>query len=225
MNYNILDKSIIVENIIRRRNSIGIKVIYPNKIEIYSPYKLKEDDILSILSRHKRFISKRIIKEEINNDEIHILGNKYKIEIYEADFDNILVDDYLKIAKIYTKNNNDNYIFKIIDNYYENVLRSIVDKNIAEIKYKMKISFDIKFIYKRVNTYFGECFSKRNLVILNTKLAKYDLYYILSVIYHELAHFYYQNHQAGFYKLLEKVFPNYKNAQKELRRIKYNEKY
>ncbi|MCM1197024.1 MAG: M48 family metallopeptidase, partial [Roseburia sp.] len=78
---------------------------------------------------------------------------------------------------------------------------------------------------KNVKGYYGECFSKKNLIILSTKLAKYDLKYILSVIYHECAHFKYQNHQKEFYDYLEERYPNYQKVQRELRKIRYNEKY
>ena len=60
---------------------------------------------------------------------------------------------------------------------------------------------------------------------MNVKLAKYDIKYILSVIYHECAHFKIQNHQEEYYKYLESIYPNYRKVQKELRSIKYNEKY
>lgn len=226
MIYNLNDKEFEVENIInKRRRSLALKVVLPNKLEIYSPYPLKQDDIDILLSRHKRFVLNRISSLPIDDNSIQLLGKSYKLNIIDSDINQLLVDDYLNEIRVYTKSNNDNYIFRIIDNYYKDVLLSIVNKNIDEIKNRMDIKFNIDFRFKRVSSYFGECFSKRNIVILNTKLAKYELKYILSVIYHELAHFYYQNHQKGFYKMLDNVFPNYKKIQAELRRIKYNDKY
>ncbi len=225
MIYNLDGIDINVINVIRRRNSIGLKVVDSKYIEIYSPYKLKEFDIINLIERHKRFIKKRIISTEIDDSIIHILGKEYKLNIIDFDSDNILVDDYLNEVRIYTKNKSDNNIYNIINQYYMNVLINIVNKNIDRIKAEMNISFDIRFMYKRVNTYFGECYNKKRIVILNTKIAKYELKYILSVIYHELAHFYYSNHQNNFYNYLEKVYPNYRNIQKEMRKIKYNEKY
>ena len=225
MQYNLDGFNIIIANIIRRRNSIGIKIINNNTIEVYSPYKLKDIDIINLIERHKRFIKNRISNNKIKNDIIHILGKEYKINIINTDFDNILVDDYLNEVRIYTKSNNDNHIFNIINEYYKNILINIVNKNIDNIKKEMNINFNITFLYKRVDSYYGECFNKKRIVIINTKMGKYDIKYILSVIYHELAHFYYQNHQEKFYNLLERVFPGYKNTQKELRKIKYYEKY
>ena len=117
------------------------------------------------------------------------------------------------------------YIKKLIDELYNDYLKSIVDKNISDIKTRFNLKSEITFEYKAVKTYFGECYPKRRLIILNKSLAKYDLIYILSVIYHEYAHFYYSNHQKGFYKLLDSLFPDYQNIQKNLRKIKYLDLY
>ncbi len=225
MLYTLNGKGVEVINVIRRRNSIALRVVSDSKIEIYSPYPLKDDDIYNFLSRHKRFIARRICTDHQEEDTLHLLGNKYKYRIVQSDFNSLYFDDYLKEVRIYTKRNDDKYIFRLVNEYYKGILIDIVNKNIEEIKIKMNIHFNIDFEYKRVNSYYGECFNKKGLVILNTKLAKYEMKYILSVIYHELAHFYYQNHQDKFYKLLEDVFPNYKRIQKELRSIKYNDKY
>ncbi len=225
MIYNVNGKDVNVTAIIRRRNTYGIKIIDNDNIEVYSPYKLKDDEILKLLEKHKRFISKRISANEVKADEIHILGKLYKIKVIEADFYNILVDDYLSEVRIYTKYYDDKAISIIINEYYKQVLMDIVNKNIDRIKKEMNIDYDITFQYKRVSTYFGECFHKKKLVILNTSMAKYELKYILSVIYHELAHFYFHNHQDKFYDYLDKIYPNYKKTQRELRKIRYYEKY
>ncbi|MBR6071344.1 MAG: DUF45 domain-containing protein [Acholeplasmatales bacterium] len=221
INVNGFDVNVI--NIVSKRRSVGLRVIN-NSIEVYSPYKLKDDDIINMLSRHKRFISRRITGSETSNS-IHLLGKEYKLIIISADFNNLIIDDLNNEIRVYSKKLDEYYVRAIIDNYYNSVLDKIVRENIDEIKKCMNINYDIEFQYKRVNTYFGECFSKRRKVILNTKMAKYEKIYIISVICHELAHFYYQNHQDGFYNLLEKVFPNYRKVQSNLRKIKYNEKY
>ena len=226
MLYNLNGKYLNVSNlIIPDRRTISIRIVYPDSLEVISPYPLKEDDIIAIIDRHRRFINKRFVNSEMDLNHIHLLGKKYDILIFEADFDNILVDEYQNKVKVYTKNTNDEYVRNVVDSYYRLVLINILDKNIDQIKFRMKLNKNIVFKYKKVDTYYGECFPKRNEVILNIKLAKYELKYILSVIYHELAHFYYMNHQKGFYDLLESVFPNYKKVQSDLRKIKYNEKY
>ena len=103
------------------------------------------------------------------------------------------------------------------------ILDDIVKKSIDRIKSDMKIGFPISFGYKDIESYYGKCYFYKRHITLQTSLAKYNIKYILSVIYHECAHFYYHDHQEGFYSLLEGVFPGYKRTQHELRMTKYRE--
>ena len=104
-------------------------------------------------------------------------------------------------------------------------LKKIVENNIEKIKNDMNINFPICIEYKNVKTFYGECIPKRKKLIFSLKLAKYDPIFIYYVIYHELTHFYYSNHQDDFYNLIESKFPNCKKIQHELRKIKYTDRY
>ncbi|MCR5113936.1 MAG: M48 family metallopeptidase [Acholeplasmatales bacterium] len=228
MYLDFLDREVIIDIAYKPSyRSVTIQVKGPNHLRIKTYKMLGDKEIYDMLSKHKRFLLNHMVrpKVEIDEEAIHYLGEKYKLVIIQSDFDNVLVDDFKNEFKVYTRVNNPEFIKGIIHDFYNTTLRDIVYKYEDQIKKDMKISFDIKYDYKEVTTYFGECFSKRRYIILNTMLAKYELRLILSVIYHEYAHFYYPNHQTGFYKLLESVFPGYKETQKELRRIKYREIY
>ena len=177
-----------------------------------------------IIAKHKRFINN--ILNYVKPDEsnvIHYLGKEYKINVIESLFDNLIFNE--DEINIYSKKLDKIHIKKIIYDMYERTLRDIVLKYDSKVKRDFKINFDVTYKYSIVKTYFGECYPKRRLIILNKALAKYDLIYILSVIYHEYAHFYYSNHQKGFYKLLDSLFPDYQNIQKNLRKIKYLDLY
>ena len=176
-----------------------------------------------VLSHYKRFINNRLNYESPKESEIHYLGQVYKLNIKESEFDNLIFDG--DIINIYTKKLDKIHIKKIIYDMYERTLRDIILKYEDKIKTDFKINFDVKYKYSIVKTYFGECYPKRRVIILNKMLAKYDLIYILSVIYHEYAHFYYSNHQKGFYNMLNGLFPDYENIQKNLRKIKYLDLY
>lgn len=212
-----------VEVIIKRRNKNIYLRVRDGKILITTPSKLSTDYIEKMILKNYDYILKLLNKPNICSDGIHFLGKKYQIEIISSTHNNVLLGD--ENITIFTRKNEEAYIKRILHLFYGNELKKIVTKYIDEIKKAFNISFDIEFQYKNVKTYFGECYHKRRLVILATKLAKYDLVYILSVIYHELAHFYYQNHSYKFYDLLEKVFPKYKQVQRNLKKIKYYDLY
>ena len=206
------------------RNGYSIKVIDEENILITCPKYYNDVDIKLLLNKHKRFINNRIkskIESKTISDNIHILGKEYKVNKIYSDFNNIIVDDINNCINLYIKN--DSYIKKTIYEYYKKVLENIVIKYDLKLKEAFNINFDVTYGYKDVKTYFGECNYKLHHIILALKLAKYDEIYILSVLCHEYAHFYVQNHSEKFYNVVEKAFKNYKKYQSELRKIKYKD--
>lgn len=226
MEYFLNDKKIIITiEINRRHKSVKIKVSPPYYVTFISPISLSNDYVIAAIERHKRFIISRLDTplQQDNDYSIHLFGKKYEILALESKFANYkIIDDTIQI---YSPMLDDMTISHIVMLLYKYELQKFVEKKIDLIKKEMGIDFNINIRYKRVKTYFGECIPKRKTVIFSTNLCKYSEKYILSVIYHELAHFYYMDHQERFYKLLESKFPNYKETQKELRQIRYNDRF
>lgn len=208
---------------IKRGNKNIYMRIKDNVLCFTSPVALSDDFIKNMILKNYSHVIKRLNKPPLSYDVIHFLGKEYKLNIVNSNTNTVLYDE--NNIYIHTKRNENKYIQKIISLFYANELSKIVENNIENIKDKFNISYNITFEYKNVKSYFGECFSKRRHIILATKLAKYKKEYILNVIYHEMAHFYYQNHQAKFYELLERLYPGYRRIQKELKRIKYNDAF
>lgn len=70
---------------------------------------------------------------------------------------------------------------------------------------------------KNLKSQWGNCYHKRNLITLNSRLAAYDFNVIRSVIYHEYCHFVHQNHSKDFYSLLGSVMPDWKRYDRVLK--------
>ncbi|HRF70727.1 MAG TPA: DUF45 domain-containing protein [Candidatus Pelethenecus sp.] len=192
------------------------KILY-----ITTPTKLSSFSIEDMIRRNFNTIVKLMNTTPKIEDQIHILGNSYRLEIKTASKNRIHIEEDALIVEI----THPHKVGQLIVSFYNTILKNIVESYAKEILNQFHISKDIHFSYKNVKGYFGECFSKQGKIILASKLAKYEKKYILSVIYHECAHFKYQNHQKEFYDYLESFFPNYNKTQKELRSIKYNEVY
>ncbi|MBQ3253952.1 MAG: DUF45 domain-containing protein [Acholeplasmatales bacterium] len=225
-NLKIKDLDLEINLIIKRNNKkIYIRAYKPNIIKITTPLNLSKSKVEEYLKNNYDFIKKVLNKETLplNSNEIHFLGRPYKLVTIQDKKNKVDINQ--DTIYIYAKSLDEITIKSLIHKFYKSELKKIVESNINTIKKEFNITFDIVFEYKNAKTYFGECFSRRKKVILATRLAKYEYVYIISVIYHELAHFYHQNHGAEYYKLLESVFPNYKEVQKSLRRIKFRDIY
>ncbi|MDE6408479.1 MAG: M48 family metallopeptidase, partial [Anaeroplasmataceae bacterium] len=195
-----------VEVILRRSNRKIYLRIKNGIIVITTPVSLSYDKISDMIKKNFNYIMKYMNVPLEIEDKIHYLGKLYPLNILESSSNEIYVlDDEIKV---YSKTPQS--VGKLIESLYKNTLSNVVERYSKDILFQFNITFDVKFQYRNAKGYYGECFSKKNLIVLSTRLAKYDLKYILSVIYHECAHFKYQNHQKEFYEYLEERYPNYR---------------
>ena len=213
-----------VEQILKPENRHSyFRICPPNKFIITTPKLYSDSDITKIVELHYTAISRVFKKYPKKKDSsiIHILGKEYKIVIKSSryDFANIDGDTFL----IFT--DNEEKIPKIVFEYYKYTLEKIVNIHLEGLKKEFDINFNIDFQIKDTKTYYGKCFIKKRKIVLSSFLAKYDIKYIMSVLFHELTHFYVSNHQKEFYDFIEKHIPNYKAIDKELKSIHYADLY
>ena len=210
-------------NVIRKISNkrTYIRCLAPNIVIIKGGRYFKNSDIEKILNEALPFIKrslKKLNESKIDNNIIHFNGKEYEYEIILSNYRHIEIKDNKILFYVFNKEDNLKEMYEFF--LFENLSKYVKDK-IIEAKSKLKIDFNINLSFKKVKTYYGECFPKRKEIIFNIDLMRYDNIYIDSVIYHELAHFYYLNHSKQFYDLLDSVFLNYRIIQKEMKKIKY----
>lgn len=225
MEYELKGLKFKVEFILRReKRGWSIKFKAPDTFLFYSYKMMSYDEIYLEMSKHYRFIKRCLNQEKkMYSNSIHLFGKEYELIIVNSNLRKMAI--FGDKAYLYTDTEDQLINQEIANQFYEDNLSYFVNNHIEKAKIDMGITFPITIRYKQVKTYYGECYPRRRLLIFQQSLAKYDEIYILSVIYHELCHFYYQNHQEGFYRRLEASFPGYKAIQSKLRRTKYNDMY
>ena len=62
---------------------------------------------------------------------------------------------------------------------------------------------------------------QKNKIVLTTALVHVPKNIIQYVIVHEFCHFAQGNHSPAFYQEVSKYYPNYKEAQKEIKQYSY----
>lgn len=221
INVQVNQQNFLVEVILKRSNRKIYLRIRDGVIVITTPTKLTQSMIEGMIGKNFDYIVKHMNEPSKIEDRIHYLGKSYFLHIQSSYQNRIYVGEEAIEIEVTQPSN----IGKLVEELYTNTLKNVVERYSKDILSKFDIEKPVTFQYKKVSGYYGECFPKKRKIILSTKLAKYDLSYILSVIYHECAHFKYQHHQAAFYTYLEERYPDYRAVQRNLRKIKYNEKY
>ncbi|MBE6131779.1 MAG: M48 family metallopeptidase [Erysipelotrichaceae bacterium] len=86
------------------------------------------------------------------------------------------------------------------------------------IKYQKIMSIPVNYQVKITNmrSSIGKNYYQKKLLTFDHNLIHYSLEIIDSVVIHELAHYFIQNHSPEFYKIVLNYMPNYRKIRKKL---------
>ena len=148
-------------------------------------------------------------KKKINNNnkDFYYLGKKYEIKF--GSYKDIMINNnniYVKDEKTLNK-----WLTKQIKNIFLDELNKCIN-NTEEV-----IPKNIILRIRKMKTRWGVCNRSNNTITLNSDLIRYEISVLDYVIYHEIAHFTYPNHQKEFWLLVSKYVPNYKEERKKLK--------
>ena len=209
MKYDIEGKLYNVEVVYKNNKNTYVRIKDDLTIYVTTNYFVSLNKIKKILDDNYDYLKKGIEKIEgkaLKEDEVYLLGKKYKIVIKDVK------GVYIEGDFIYTKDLNtyNKWLKKEILTLYKSHLDKIYNEFEENIPYpKLKI--------RNMKTRWGVNNRRDNSVTLNTRLIEYDLEKLDYVIVHELSHFVHFDHSKDFWLLVSKYCKDYKKIRKELR--------
>jgi len=102
-------------------------------------------------------------------------------------------------------------------NKYQKRAKQLAVKKVKEINKFYGFEYN-KITIHFASTRWGSCSSKKNLNF-NYRLIFLPEHLVNYIVTHELCHLQEMNHSINFWKLVEKMIPNYKELKKELKKI------
>lgn len=221
------------ELVILQNLSINHKIIYAKTnrltlrydrsglLHIRCPLNIKDAELIDFVNRHLTWITKNyntnrpLISSYQDGAEYLFRGIKYRLSVIISKHQGVFLNDDTII--IYTSSSNQ--------------VKQLLDKwklEQAELLFNELFYQCFKDMEKDINTYpkllikhylsrWGCCYPMRNQIVLNLALIHVDIELIKYVIYHELAHLKYHNHQNEFHNYLQKYCPNERKLKKLLR--------
>lgn len=206
---NIKINDILYEIEIVRKNNRNTYVRVKNgKIVVTTNYLTTKSTIMRIINDNVDSIIKMInsdSKKQDKSDNFYYFGKKYDV-IYG--FNDIEFDD----DKIYAPDNKK--LTKYIDNDIHTIYQNRLDYWYSIFEEKIPVP-NLKI--RKMTSKWGVCNIRNHNVTLNYELSKYDICCLDYVIVHELSHFIYHNHSKGFWLLVGKYYPKYKECRKLLK--------
>lgn len=212
VNYEIRFSHLAKRGSIRVREE-GIIVTIPK----YSAIKTAKEFIFE----HKDWILKYLKKAEVvKKREPELFGNKVEVIINKhkvtEKYLNFTFKDYkltVDCPEDTSLNNNE-----LFETWLKAYAKRVLPKRVAALAEVHNLKFN-RVVVKEHKSKWGSCSSKKN-INLNYKLCKLDKILIDYIIIHELAHLVELNHSLKFWKVVEKMMPDYKLHEKAIRKIK-----
>ena len=217
--------------IIRKNMKNIITKIKNGEIIVSAPFLVNDESVKNAVLENKSWIYDNMIKFENNRnnkklyktfqdgDKLKYLGEEFTLNVIEENNNSIRIDKDNKMFYLKTEDKND---IELNRNIYETIqkshakfyFRKILNRIYEKVKY-LGILYP-QMTVRTMKTRWGSCSYKKNRITLNAYLIEHPIELIELVILHELLHFIHPNHSSEFYKLNEKLMPDYKKREEQL---------
>ena len=228
MELEVLDYYKIKYQIIRKDvKRLSISYNRENVLEIKMPLHLSFDVVNKFVNDHIDWIlknepTKPLPHESYNEGDPYLfLGKVYHLHIIYQWHEEVIKGD--NVITIYAKDNS--RVEALLEKYRrdaaEMVFNEVLYKSFEVIKNDLKAYPTL--VIKPSKSKWGCCYFTENKIMLNLSLIHVPLYLIEYVVFHELTHFIYHDHQAGFHAYLRKYIPDEVDRRRALKN--YNTMY
>lgn len=192
---------------------------YTTHNQIQEVVESKRDWIMKKLEEYN--VSPRKAKEYEDGEKFQILGESYYLNIYYKDINNAILNvENEKIEIIlplsYAEEDNTEQIKKMIDKMYYMIAEKEVESAMEKTRKMVGLAPE-EYKIKKIKYAWGTC-SSRKVITINQNLMMYSRKAIEYVVLHEICHLKYMNHSKKFWEMVESYMPDYKEAEKELKK-------
>ncbi|MGN1033268.1 MAG: M48 family metallopeptidase [Intestinibacter sp.] len=237
--FNYENRILDIDVIYKKRKNISIKVIPKDKIQIISPNGVSIDVLKEILSKNSNWIVSKLdqfkdiedsfLKRDYVDGEIYYyIGRPYSLKIIkDKNTQNNKSYSYIDIKddniEIRTNNWDREYLKESLKRWYKLKSEDIVMDRLDHLRKKSEVFSKLQpnlIKVKEQKKIWGSCNLYKNIYI-NSKISMLPVEAIDYIIVHEFCHIIYMNHSKDFYKLVEKIMPNYREIVKWMKANNY----
>ncbi len=161
----------------------------------------------------KAYVPKRQFTE---NEDYLYLGKHYRIHKVNAKSNKVFIENDLLV--VYTNCLEIEKIQKLVNRFLKKQAEEVFNMCLMRCFEQMKpyLKEYPNLLIKQYKSRWGTCHPAKKTIMLNIALIHVPVHLIEYVVYHELAHFVYLDHQPHFHQFLQKFVKNEKQLKKEL---------
>jgi predicted metal-dependent hydrolase len=208
-------KPIIIKKDIK---NINLRVKPDGEVVMSVPLKTTNKHIAYVLNKRNDWIKSKLAfyksrviatkKEYVSGENCRFLGRNYRLKVIQSSEESVkLKGGYLNLS-VKDKNGLKRKEY-LVKQWYFQKAESHIKK--AFDKYQLIVNQEVKSVrIRKMKTRWGSCNPVKSYINLNTELIKQPTRCIEYVVFHELAHLIYPNHNANFYNYLSVHMPNWR---------------
>lgn len=204
--------------------------IQNGEVVIKAPWYATAGQIQNIVEEKREWIMRKLeeysssprkAKEYEDGERFQILGDSYFLNIYYKDINNAILNvEGEKIVVIlplsYADQDNSQQIGKMIDKMYYMLAEKEVEHAMEKTRKMVGLAPE-EYRIKKTKSLWGSCSSNKKITI-NQNVVMYSRKAIEYVVLHEICHLKYMNHSKKFWDMVASYMPDYKEAEKELKK-------
>ena len=215
-------------------NKAKIKNIYISiqngEVVIKAPWYTTSNQIQEIVESKREWITKKLqeyqtsprkTKDYADGETFQVLGEKYTLNIYYKDIANgrlNIADGHISIVLplVLAEADNTERIKSMMDKMYFMIAQREVELAMEKTRKLTGLAPD-EYNIKKLKSVWGKCTSSKKITIIQD-LMMYSRHAIEYVVLHEFCHLKYMNHSKNFWAFVEQYMPDYKDAERELKK-------
>lgn len=148
----------------------------------------------------------------ISSDKIRWLGKDYPITVIKSSRETALIEQ--DELRVFTMHDEPEHIRYLAENAVSAAFLRLCEELNGEVRSAL-ISRGLtppptRVTIKDMSSRWGSCSYTRGHISINRRLAQFPRETVLSVFWHEYAHYWHHDHSAAFYGFLETHFPEYR---------------
>lgn len=217
----------VVQRLPSPRRRVTIHVLPDGAVRVDAPEQAASDEIIAAVRQRARWIWLRleaqrarvrhVLPREYVSGESHFyLGRRHLLKVTHLRDD----EQHVKLLRgklvITTADPNWHTVRDLLDAWYKSRAEDVFRRRLAEIVQRVRwLKTPPPFRLRNMRTQWGSCSPKGGL-LLNPQLVKAPGPCIDYVLCHELCHLKEHNHSAAYYRLLDRMLPDWQRRKLEL---------
>lgn len=156
-------------------------------------------------------LQKRARENNTNSRLVRYLGRDFPVRVIENSREIAVLDE--NECRVFTKSADENYIAVLVKKAIITRFAALCRELDSEVRERLREKgFEpppTRISIKEMKSRWGSCSYTRGHISINSRLAAFPRDTILSVFYHEYAHYWHHDHSNKFYSFLLEIYPDY----------------